>query len=157
MFRLAIPPRLGLAFELLVAVMLIGLGLRNLRTPTHDHGDGRFPTHDRLAARRPLVIGTVHGLAGSAAAALLVLATIRSTPWALAYLAIFGLGTIAGMTVMTLLVATPVRLLGTGRPRLAHRIRLGAGMLSLAFGLVLVHDIVVERGILGSSPAWTPQ
>ncbi|HZL66282.1 MAG TPA: hypothetical protein VFC29_03020, partial [Candidatus Limnocylindrales bacterium] len=51
---------------------------------------------------RPLVVGIVHGLAGSAAVALLVLTTIRDSRWAIAYLLVFGLGTIAGMMLITM-------------------------------------------------------
>src|SRR5262249_60158827 len=57
---------------------------------------------------RPLVVGVVHGLAGSAAIALLVLTTIGEPRWALAYLLLFGLGTIVGMMLVTLLVAAPM-------------------------------------------------
>jgi hypothetical protein len=61
---------------------------------------------------RPLVIGLVHGLAGSAAVALLVLSTIRTPLWAIAYLLIFGIGTIIGMMLMTSAMAIPVAYTG---------------------------------------------
>src|SRR5262249_26835334 len=57
---------------------------------------------------RPLIVGVVHGLAGSAAVALLVLTTIGEPRWALAYLLLFGLGTIVGMMLVTVLLAAPV-------------------------------------------------
>src|SRR5207245_11493326 len=56
---------------------------------------------------RPLAVGVVHGLAGSAAVALLVLTTIRSPRWAIAYLLVFGLGTIAGMMLITMILGGP--------------------------------------------------
>src|SRR5262249_50194046 len=80
----------------------------------HRHAEDRTPLSriDRALQRfkfyrpiRPLVIGIVHGLAGSAAAALLVLATIRDPRWAVAYLLVFGVGTIAGMMLITMSTA----------------------------------------------------
>src|SRR5207244_10097018 len=69
--------------------------------------DRMFGALGAYQAIRPLVVGLVHGLAGSAAVALLVLATIRDARWALAYLLVFGLGTIAGMMFITAAVALP--------------------------------------------------
>ena len=56
---------------------------------------------------RPLVIGLVHGLAGSAAVALLVLSTIKNPFWSTAYLLVFGFGTMAGMMLMTAAISVP--------------------------------------------------
>ncbi len=67
-----------------------------------DHTFGKVGLYQYL---RPLVVGIVHGLAGSAAVALLVLTTIRNVHWAVAYLLIFGLGTIAGMMLITMSIA----------------------------------------------------
>jgi high-affinity nickel-transport protein len=93
-----------------------------------------------LAARRgrlplrALFVGAVHGLAGSAAASLLVLATLGSTAGAVAYLAVFGAGTILGMTLLTAAMAYPVMLaLGFGGARRALAVCAGLG--SIAFGL----------------------
>jgi high-affinity nickel-transport protein len=88
---------------------------------------------DGLAARA-IVMGAVHGLAGSAAIALLVLATLHSVASAVAYLLVFGLGTITGMTALTAVMAYPVSLalrLSWVRPALA----VGAGAGSIAFGV----------------------
>ena len=54
---------------------------------------------------RPLAVGIVHGLAGSAAVALLVLTTIRVPSWAVLYLLVFGIGTVAGMMLITAAIA----------------------------------------------------
>lgn len=88
----------------------------------------------RLAGRAVLV-GAVHGLAGSAAASLLVLATLRSTAGAVAYLVVFGVGTIIGMTALTAAMAYPVSLsLRFRRARRALAVCAGVG--SIAFGVV---------------------
>jgi high-affinity nickel-transport protein len=90
--------------------------------------DGRLPT-------RALLVGAVHGMAGSAAVSLLVLATLRSTWSAVFYLAVFGVGTIVGMTTLTAAMAFPVVL--ALRLRRARRVlAFGAGLGSIAFGLV---------------------
>lgn len=89
--------------------------------------DGRLPL-------RALVVGAVHGMAGSAAVSLLVLTTLRSVWGAALYLAVFGLGTIIGMTVLTAAMAYPVAL--ALRLRRARRVlALGAGLGSIAFGI----------------------
>jgi high-affinity nickel-transport protein len=96
---------------------------------------------------RPLIIGVVHGLAGSAAIALLVLATIGEPRWALAYLVLFGLGTIVGMTFVTLLVAAPMTYASRRLRHAERHLRLASGLLSLGFGLVLIYQIGVTGGL----------
>jgi hypothetical protein len=149
-FRLIVPPRVGLTLELGVAFMLILLGFLNLRAP----GGHRHP--HRTSPGRPLLVGLVHGLAGSAAAALLVLATIRSTAAALAYLGIFAVGTIAGMTLVTALLALPARIAGDRALPYERGIRTAAGLLSLVVGLFIAHAIVTGGGLFSASPTWTP-
>ena len=102
---------------------------------------------DLYQALRPLIIGTVHGLAGSAAVALLVLPIIHDPIWAMGYLLIFGVGTIAGMMLITAAIAVPVSY--STRFQFLHR-RLGtaAGVLSLGFGLFLVYQIGFVDGLL---------
>ncbi len=155
LFDVVIPPRVGLAMEFSVALMLIVLGILSLagvtrrateaftpgRRPAadlhnhphshsdyvhshphghapeaHGHAESRTPMSriDRLFgsvgvynAIRPLVVGLVHGLAGSAAVALLVLATIRNPVWAVGYLVLFGLGTVVGMMLITAAIGLP--------------------------------------------------
>lgn len=150
-FRLVVPPRVGLTLELGVAFMLILLGFLNLRKPAaHDH------PHQPVVPGRPLLVGIIHGLAGSAAAALLVLATIRTTAAALAYLLVFGIGTIAGMTLVTAILALPSRFASQGMARHERSIRVAAGLLSLALGLFIAHQIVIGSGLFSATPSWTP-
>jgi ABC-type nickel/cobalt efflux system permease component RcnA len=88
----------------------------------------------RRAAVRALLVGAVHGLAGTAAVSLLVLATLRSPLAGLTYLVVFALGTLAGMTALTALLAWPLSLAQTFRR--AHRgLAVGAGLAAIAFGL----------------------
>lgn len=147
-FRLVIPARLALGLEFSVALMLIGLGYANLRA---SHAEA--PTRSLV---RPLLVGTVHGLAGSAAVALLVLATIRQASAAILYLLVFGLGTIAGMVAVTVVIAAPALWAGTRVHGMQRGIRIAAGALSIGFGLLLAHELIVEGGLFSTSPTWDP-
>lgn len=89
--------------------------------------DGRLPL-------RALIVGAVHGMAGSAAVSLLVLATLRSAAGAALYLAVFGLGTIVGMTALTAAMAYPVSL-ALRVQRVRRVLAVGAGIGSIGFGI----------------------
>lgn len=186
LFGVVIPERVGLSLEFCVALMLIVLGLFNLRTfrhgfreaaahqHPHQHGDyvhdhphghesaahghaedaipparldrwfGRLRIYRAL---RPMVIGIVHGLAGSAAVALLVLPIIRNPFWSMAYLAVFGIGTIAGMMLITAAISVPVAY-SARRSQFCNRwIGATAGAFSLLFGSFLVYQIGFVGGL----------
>lgn len=151
MLRLVIPPRLGLALEFGVALMLIVLGLANLLRRDHSRGT------PALGRARPLAIGFVHGLAGTAAVALYVLTRI-SQPWlAMGSLVLFGVGTVAGMMLITGAIGAPALWASARFPRGGRYARLASGALSLAFGLFLAHQIGVQDGLFGASPHWSPR
>ncbi|MBV9086360.1 MAG: high-affinity nickel-transport family protein, partial [Acidobacteriaceae bacterium] len=106
---------------------------------------------------RPLIIGTIHGLAGSAAVALLVLSTISNPRWAIAYLAVFGFGTILGMMLITLMLGSTFAL---GQRRFAHLGRhfgVAAGLISLAFGVFIAYQIGFVNGLFTSHAHWVPR
>lgn len=148
LFRLAFTPRLGLSMELAVAVMLIVLGVLNLF-------DVRFRP-STVTAARPVLVGVVHGLAGSAAATLLVLPLIPEPRWAVVYLLVFGGGTIAGMALMTVVIAAPSVYAAARVTRLQRGIRIASGALSVCFGLYLAHRIGFVDGLFTAAPHWTP-
>ena len=131
-------------------------GHREQDTPT-GRLDRRFGRLGLYRLLRPLIVGVVHGLAGSAAVALLVLATIRNPLWATAYLAVFGVGTIAGMMLITGAMAVPLaystRRFEQAGPLLAR----ASGVLSLAFGLFLAYHIGFVDGLFTAAPHWTPE
>jgi high-affinity nickel-transport protein len=99
----------------------------------------------------------VHGLAGSAAVAILVLAAIPQTLWAFAYLIVFGVGTIAGMMLVTVIIAAPAMYASERVARMHVGIRLAAGALSLGFGLLLARELIVHGGLLSAAPNWSPK
>jgi high-affinity nickel-transport protein len=105
---------------------------------------------------RPLFIGLVHGLAGSAAVALLVLSTIHNPKWAVLYLLIFGVGTVAGMMLITAVISLPFSFAGYKFAWLNRGLIVGSGVLSLAFGLFVCYQIGFIDGLFTSHPTWTP-
>jgi high-affinity nickel-transport protein len=104
---------------------------------------------------RPLLIGLVHGLAGSAAVALLVLALIKNPWWAIAYLVLFGIGTIAGMMLITATIGAVLAYASGRSSRVERYLRVASGLLSLGFGLFLVYQIGVVDGLITGHPSAT--
>lgn len=166
--------RLALVLEFCVALMLIGLGINALRKAirgaeihfhTHKHNGvthTHIHTHDKATSHsdekphphehelpnlslRPLVVGIVHGLAGSGALMLLILSTISSTAVGIAYILIFGAGSIGGMVLMSMLVGLPFHLSLNRIAWADWLLRGAAGTFSLCFGLFMVYDIGVTQ------------
>lgn len=133
---------------------------------THSHASDKTPLTlmDRIFGKlsfyqifRPLIVGVVHGLAGSAAIALLVLTTIHNSRWAVAYLLIFGVGTIAGMMVITIAMASAITYTQSRWAWLNRRLGTVAGLISLAFGLFITYQIGFVDGLFRGSPHWIPR
>ena len=131
-----------------------------IQTPVEQEPQGKFQT---LLARlglyqllRPLVIGLVHGLAGSAAVALLVLTTIRDPHWAIAYLLVFGLGTVAGMMLITMIIAAPIAYTGKRFTNFNRGLAVASGLVSVAFGLFVTFQIGFVDGLFRANAHWTP-
>ncbi|MBC7912406.1 MAG: hypothetical protein H7Y30_18005 [Pyrinomonadaceae bacterium] len=171
LLHIKISERTALALEFGVALMLILLGLLAIRKlwrggqlhlHAHEHG-GHLHAHPHLhdpepetephthhglkLGARPLVIGMVHGLAGSAALMLLVLSTISSPVVGLTYIVIFGIGSIGGMMLMSALVGLPMRLTAKRFTRANLMIRGLAGLFSVSFGLFMVYEIGFVGGL----------
>ncbi len=106
---------------------------------------------------RPVVVGIVHGLAGSAAVTLLVLATITQPGWAITYLLVFGAGTILGMMLITAALAFPFAYTLKRFTRLNRGLAIASGVLSLSFGLFLCYHIGISDGLFTGHPTWTPR
>jgi nickel/cobalt exporter len=106
---------------------------------------------------RPLVIGLVHGLAGSAAVALLVLSTIKSPLWSTAYLLVFGFGTMVGMMLMTAAISVPLVYTGKKFFNINRHLAVISGFASMAFGVFLVYHIGFVDGLFTSQAHWIPQ
>jgi high-affinity nickel permease len=158
-FKLTLPPGTEKTLEMIVALVLILLGghavlcsLGPVHLHRHEHG-GRdhTPLHvhvlglDRHTHRhlfvlgsRPFLVGMLHGLAGSAALMLLVLASIPSPLAGVLYIAMFGLGSTAGMLVLSSAIALPFMLSAAHSDRASMVVRVLAGLASTALGIWLV-------------------
>ena len=106
---------------------------------------------------RPLAVGIVHGLAGSAAVALLVLTTINRPGWAMGYLLVFGVGTIVGMMLITAAIALPFTYTQRHFARLNQGLAIASGAISLSFGLLLFFQIGISDGLFIGHPNWMPR
>jgi hypothetical protein len=126
----------------------------------HDHTID-VDTLPSFAARRPLLrsfaVGLVHGLAGSAAIALLVLSAIPQPLWATLYLAIFCVGTIIGMGLITTAIATPFMAVSRQASWIRQTLVTGSGLLSFGFGLFLAYQIGIADHLFSAAPIWIPQ
>lgn len=114
----------------------------------------------RLGARRPLLksfaVGLVHGLAGSAAIALLVLGAIPQPLWAAAYLVVFCAGVIIGMALITTAIGAPFIYASNRIDTINHSLAFASGLLSFGFGIFLAFQIGIVHGLFGAAPIWIP-
>ncbi len=136
-----------------VAIMLVGLGLAALRRvawrgAVHHHGefahDHPHQHEGRLSRRfsvRPVAVGVVHGLAGSAALMLVVLTTMPSVMARIAYVGAFGVGSICGMVAMSILIAAPIFLTGRRFLRAHVVVQTAAATFSLALGCAMAYRL----------------
>jgi hypothetical protein len=160
--RARIPSSVSDLFELAVAVMLIGLGARAIVMAArqgesgpphihrhglivHSHGGG--PAHVHIGAwtfaRRPLLIGAIHGLAGSGALTALVLSTLPSTAERLAYVVLFGIGSTVGMATLSGVLGWPLARLGDHQG-IARGLSLAVGCLSTMVGVLWGYPLVAR-------------
>ena len=157
--------------EFFVGVMLVLLGLNALRKilqggkihfHAHKHGtrqhvhphlheqgvkDETNTHHGFSFSPRALIIGMVHGLAGSAALMLAIIPTIDSRPLGLLYIAIFGIGSIGGMMLMSLLIGLPYALTALRFNRFNYILQSVAGLISVGLGLFIIYEKAVTEGL----------
>jgi hypothetical protein len=162
--RADLPASVAELFELGVALMLIALGLRAIRQaalqgpggPLHLHRHGPI-VHRHAAvrahvhigawtfARRPLLVGAVHGLAGSGALTALVLATLPTATARLTYVLLFGIGSTVSMAALSGLLGWPLARLGTNH-RVARGVSFVVGCVSIAIGIMWGLPLIWGRG-----------
>ncbi len=176
-FHFEISPRVEQTLEFCVALMLILLGVDSLRRifkggqihmHTHKHGSlAHFHphTHEPVTAHapavvehshkenrigfRPVIIGMVHGLAGSGALMLLVLSTVSSPVTGIFYVIVFGIGSIAGMMLMSLLLGLPTYLTAQRFAAAARVVRFVAAVFSLGLGIQMSYEIAINGQLFG--------
>jgi len=160
LLRAEMPARMSDLFEFCVALMLVGLGVRAIYLaarqgpagPVHTHQHGGHvhvhpgaPAHIHIGtwtlARRPLVVGAVHGLAGSGALTALVVTTLPSTTARLVYMALFGLGSTLGMAALSGVLGWPLARLGSHHA-VARGVSLVVGCVSTLLGLAWGYPLI---------------
>jgi len=166
LFGLHLPDRLWPAADFLVALLLMGLGgsvlLRyargrwhlhvhthragapHLHLHSHAHGAAHVHQHPRGDARRSLGFGLLHGLAGSAAILVLLVAAAPTRTAQLAYFVAFACGTMIGMLLVSFSLAGLVRLASGQGARWATALHLGSAAASVVVGLVLAGRLAWE-------------
>lgn len=168
-FKLVIPEKLALSMEFLVGIVLVILGVQTLwqflpkkkHAHIHDHGD-EMHTHEHahssikgeenvqhhaIRQHKSLLIGMLHGLAGSAALMLLVLGSIQSPLEGVFYILIFGVGSVLGMMVISTLIGLPFTLSSGRFTSINHVIKFAAGTLSVALGIFVMVNVGFVDGL----------
>ena len=168
-----VPERLAQGLELAVALLLIGLGFDVIRRVlrdrihyhVHAHEDGarHFHAHSHSGERhhesshrhehpdrfplRALFVGLVHGMAGSAALILLTLSTVESMPKALLYMLLFGLGSVLGMAMFSLIIAIPLRYWARGLTWIHNGVQVALAIVTIALGVGLCYEVGIVEGL----------
>src|SRR5262245_51588635 len=167
LLRTSIPKNIEPLMEIPVALMLIALGASTvwramrergwqIHTHTHSHDDGELHTHIHLhtrqahmhqhwlfrVGRKPFLVGLVHGFAGSAALTFAVLMGIPSFALGIVYIAVFGIGSIGGMLLMSAMIGLPFAVTARRFSVINGGIRLFAGLFSIVFGLILAWELL---------------
>ncbi|MGH7209360.1 MAG: urease accessory protein UreH [Nitrospiraceae bacterium] len=159
MLKISIPEPMAVAVELAVGVMLVALGLSlavtlvrerwHLHAHQHDgethvhlHHHLRRPDHlhrhwVRLSLK-PFVVGMVHGLAGSAALMLMVVSTVRTVGEGLAYILVFGLGSVVGMMLLGVAISIPIVLSASCGRRAQEAVQALASLGSIGLGVTML-------------------
>lgn len=157
LLKITISEKLASLFELAVALMLVMLGINVLfaikkekmhihkhrhgnieHIHLHSHKSADYHKHKHVQLRKSLIIGLIHGLAGSAALTLLVLSGVDSALLGLAYILLFGMGSVIGMVIVSAIISLPFKLI-SGRLEAAQTLmRMGTGMISIIIGLAII-------------------
>jgi ABC-type nickel/cobalt efflux system permease component RcnA len=171
------PEKLAQGLEFMVGLMLVGLGIDVLRRlqrdrihiHLHRHADGQrhFHAHSHAGERghaavhhhhhqdnrgrfplRALFVGIMHGMAGSSILILLTLQSVHSPLTGMVYILLFGVGSIAGMAILSAIIAVPLRYSITGLHRVHNGLRALVGVATLSVGGMMLYDIGITGGLL---------
>jgi len=164
LLKVSIPESMGLAVELGVGLMLVGLGLSlavtlvrerwhlhahahggETHVHLHEHARGADHLHHHWVrfSLKPFAVGMVHGLAGSAALMLMVVSTVRTAGEGLAYILVFGLGSIVGMMLLGVALSVPLVLSAAWGRRAQEAVQALASLSSIGLGV----SMLVRHGL----------
>lgn len=151
-FKISIPENVGMFLEFAVGVMIVVLGLLTLKRLREigETEEAYVEAHERQknhVHHRSLLVGSVHGLAGSGALMLLVLSTVSSVTEGTYYIVLFGVGSILGMTLMSLLIGLPFAVSAKKFPKAEKYLRLAAGLTSILFGIYYMYQVGIADGL----------
>ena len=166
LLKVAIGDRLATALEFTVGIMLTILGIHVLwcllrdqvHYHAHSHNDGEIHlhahshrsdplpheqslhdhTHPEGIPWRTLLVGLMHGMAGSAALVVLTAAALDSPLWGVAYILLFGLGSIVGMAALSAVIALPLTYTARSLTRANRALQLTIGIATIAIGLSIL-------------------
>ncbi|WP_394234475.1 sulfite exporter TauE/SafE family protein [Niallia oryzisoli] len=162
-----IPEKLAMSLEFLVGIMLVYLGVKtiisfkNVHVHQHQH-DGELHKHvhshqnsgehdhqhehKKASYVKSMLIGLVHGLAGSGAMVLLTMSTVKNVGEAAIYIFIFGAGTVIGMLFFTTIIGIPF-VLSKKRGNISGTLGIATGVISTIFGLYYMYNLGVNEGL----------
>ena len=162
LLKITIPKKIVLSLELIVGIMLVILGVNSLfiikrnkihfhkhkhgkeeHTHFHSHKLEENHNHAHAPLKQSLFIGVIHGLAGSAALTLLVLATVKSFWIGITYIFSFGLGSIMGMMLISSIISLPFLLISNKFQTTQKLLSISSGFISAVIGLTIIYNIGV--------------
>jgi ABC-type nickel/cobalt efflux system permease component RcnA len=169
LMKVEMPEKWAMSFEFFVGIMLVYFGIhsilsfskKKLHSHEHKHNEGEvhkhFHAHEQsvkhehahrdVSYLKSMIIGVVHGLAGSAAMVLLTMSTMASVWQGAIYILIFGMGTVAGMLVTTTIIGMPF-VFTVNKIKMNHTLIRVTGAFSIAFGLYYMFTVGITDGLV---------
>lgn len=150
--KVTIPDKWAMSLEFLVGVMLVYFGLSAIyskKRATHselDHGEQKNKVQGQLAYRKSLLMGVIHGLAGSAAMILLTISTVNNAWEGALYIFIFGAGTVISMLLFSTIIGIPF-VMSKRKMQLNNRLLQFTGVISTVFGIYYMYNLGVTEGL----------
>lgn len=150
LFKVSIPEYISMSLEFIVGIMLVVLGIltvfqaRKITQTEEEHLDAHAK-NKKHTHHKSLIVGSVHGLAGSGALMLLVLSTVSSVMEGIYYVLLFGFGSIIGMSLMSILIGLPFIVSAKTFPNIEKYLRTAAGAVSILFGIYYMYQVGLFR------------
>lgn len=162
-----IPEKWAMSLEFLVGIMLVYLGVTTIlsfknihlhqheynselhkHVHSHDHSGSHLHNHQhkKVSYVKSMMIGFVHGLAGSGAMVLLTMSTVKTAWEGAIYILIFGVGTVAGMLIFTTIIGIPF-VFSAKKINLNKTFTQVTGVISTAFGIYYMYNLGVTEGL----------